>query len=128
MVCEKEVKIKVKEAKILKGYLTIVVKVLSFHVGGRGEEWASYFTMWHIISTYVMTRIIWWMAWNHRLWMSELKKYDKNNVLTIVQWQLQQMFSTFKKWIWIFHVKNLECLYIYCIKKIWSLEIFTLYP
>jgi hypothetical protein len=38
MVCEKEVKIMVKEVKILKEYLTIVVKVLSFHVGGRGEE------------------------------------------------------------------------------------------
>jgi len=37
MVCEKEVKIMVKEVKILKGYLK-VVKVLSFHVGGRGEE------------------------------------------------------------------------------------------
>jgi hypothetical protein len=38
MVIEKEVKIMVKEVKILKGYLTIVVKVLSFHVGGKGEE------------------------------------------------------------------------------------------
>jgi hypothetical protein len=38
MVCEKKVKIMVKEVKILKGYLTILVKVLHFHVGGRGEE------------------------------------------------------------------------------------------
>jgi hypothetical protein len=59
MVCEREVKIMVKEVKILKGYLTIVVKVSSLHVGGRGEEQASYLTRWHIISTYVMTRIMW---------------------------------------------------------------------
>jgi hypothetical protein len=59
MVCEREVKIMIKEVKILKGYLTIVVKVLSLHVGGRGEQRTSYLTRHHIISTYVMTRIMW---------------------------------------------------------------------
>jgi hypothetical protein len=114
----------VKEVKTLKGYLTIVVKVLSFHVGGRGEEWASYFTIWHIISTYVITRIMWWMAWNIDFGWVNSKKYDKNYVTTIVQLQLQNMFSTFLKWIWIFHVKNLECFYIHiAFTKFCSLQI-----